>query len=154
MAYPYYGYQPNYYQPPQPPMPDQLAQLRGAQYQPMAQQMAPAQPQQAQMGGQSMVWVSGEQEAMAYLVAPNSAVALWDSNAPVIYLKQADASGKPMLKIYDLVERSAARPAPAAPQVEYATRQQLDELAARVEALSQRERPGRRAAKEEAENNA
>ena len=101
-----------------------------------------------------MVWVSGEQEAMAYLVAPNSAVALWDSNAPVIYLKQADASGKPTLKIYDLVERSAARPAPAAPQVEYATRQQLDELAARVEALSQRERPGRRAAKEEAENNA
>lgn len=152
MAYPYYGYQPNYYQPPQPPMPDQLTQLRGAQYQPMAQQMAPAQPQQAQMGGQSMVWVSGEQEAMAYLVAPNSAVALWDSNSPVIYLKQADASGKPSLKIYDLVERSAARP--AAQPVEYATRQQLDELAARVEALSQRERPGRRAAKEEAENNA
>ena len=32
---------------------------------------------------------------MGYLVAPNSAVALWDSNSPTIYLKQADASGKP-----------------------------------------------------------
>lgn len=77
MSYTYYsGYQqPQFYQ---PPMPDQLAQLRGAQYQP--QQFAQQPPQQA--GGQSMVWVSGEQEAMGYLVAPNSAVALWDSNAP------------------------------------------------------------------------
>ena len=48
------GYQPYPYQ---PPMPDQLAQLRGAQYQPMPQQMPQAQPQQAQAGGQSMVWV-------------------------------------------------------------------------------------------------
>ena len=75
-------------------MADQLAQLRGAQYQPMPQQMPQVQPQQAQVSGQSMVWVNGEQEAMGYLVAPNSAVALWDSNAPTIYLKQADASGK------------------------------------------------------------
>ena len=87
MAYQY----PQFYQPYyQPPMPDQLAQLR--QYQ--------AQPQQAQ---QSMVWVSGEQEAMAYLVAPNSAVALWDSNSPTIYLKKADASGKPTMQVFDLV---------------------------------------------------
>lgn len=67
-TYPYYQpYQPQYYQ---PPMPDQLAQLRGAQYQPMSQQMPQMQPQQTQPGGQSMVWVSGEAEAMAYLVAP------------------------------------------------------------------------------------
>lgn len=118
------GYQPYY----QPPMADQLAQLRGAQYQPMPQQMPQVQPQQAQVSGQSMVWVSGEQEAMGYLVAPNSAVALWDSNAPTIYLKQADASGKPSIKVYDLVERNAPRTAPAAPQaapVEYAAREDL-----------------------------
>lgn len=111
MSYPYYsGYQqPQFYQ---PPMPDQLAQLRGAQYQP--QQFAQQPPQQA--GGQSMVWVSGEQEAMGYLVAPNSAVALWDSNAPTIYLKQADASGKPSIKVFDLVERtSVPRAAPSRP---------------------------------------
>ena len=42
------GYQPYPYQ---PPMPDQLAQLRGAQYQPMPQQMPQVQPQQAQAGG-------------------------------------------------------------------------------------------------------
>ena len=43
-----------------------------------------------------------------YPVAPNNAVALWDSSAPVIYLKQADASGKPSMKTYDLVERTDA----------------------------------------------
>lgn len=127
------GYQPMYYQ---PPMPDQLAQLRGQQFQPPVQgpQMTSVQSQQ---NGQSMIWVNGEQEAMGYLMAPNSAVALWDSNSPTIYLKQADASGKPSMKIYDLVERNQ-RPvqAPQAPAVEYATREQLDALSARVDALS------------------
>ena len=93
MSYPYYGYQqPQYYQ---PPMPDQLAQLRGAQFQPMPQQMPQAQPQQAQASGQSMVWVSGEAEAMAYLVAPNSAVALWDSNPPSISSRRMPAGNRP-----------------------------------------------------------
>ena len=61
---------------------------------------------------------------------------LWDSNSPTIYLKQADASGKPSLKVYDLVERNAPAAASAAPQavsVEYATKQDLEALAARVE---------------------
>lgn len=124
--YPYY-YQP--YQPYQPPMADQLTQLRQS-YQPVQQpQQAPASP--------SIVWVQSEMEAANYLVAPNSAVTLWDSNSPVVYLKQADASGKPSMKIYDLVERNQ-RPvqAPQAPAVEYATREQLDALSARVDALS------------------
>jgi len=119
------GYQPYY----QPPMADQLTQLRQS-YQPMQQpQQAPASP--------SIVWVQSEMEAANYLVAPNSAVTLWDSNSPVVYLKQADASGKPSMKIYDLVERNQ-RPvqAPQAPAVEYATREQLDALSARVDALS------------------
>lgn len=149
MSYPYYnGYQqPQFYQ---PPMPDQLAQLRGAQqFQP--QQFPQQQPQQA--GGQSMVWVSGEQEAMGYLVAPNSAVALWDSNAPTIYLKQADASGKPSIKVFDLVERtSAPRAGQPAQGMEFATKADLEALAARVEALTAEKKPAKRAAKEEPDN--
>lgn len=143
------GYQPYPYQ---PPMPDQLAQLRGAQYQPMPQQMPQVQPQQVQAGGQSMVWVSGEAEAMAYLVAPNSAVALWDSNSPTIYLKQADASGKPSIKVYDLVERtSAPRTAQQEPSVRYATQEELDALAARVDALAAPKTAAKKNAKEDAE---
>lgn len=50
-------------------------------------------------------WVGNIKEAQMWPVAPNAAVALWDSGAPVVYLKQADATGKPTLKIFDLVER-------------------------------------------------
>ena len=126
--YPYYGYQP--YQPYQPPMADQLMQLRQNQYQPNMQQV----PQQTQS---SMIWVSSEQDAFNYLIAPNSAVTLWDSNSPVVYLKQADASGKPSMKIYDLVERSQ-RPVqpPQAPAVEYAPLSRLEALEARINELT------------------
>ena len=126
--YPYYGYQP--YQPYQPPMSDQLMQLRQSQYQPNMQQV----PQQQ---SPSIVWVQNEMEAANYLVAPNSAVTLWDSNAPVVYLKQADASGKPSMKIYDLVERTQ-RPvqAPQVPAVEYAPLSRLEALEARLNELT------------------
>lgn len=125
--YPYY-YQP--YQPYQPPMADQLAQLRQNQYQPNMQQV----PQQQ---SPSIVWVQNEMEAANYLVAPNSAVTLWDSNAPVVYLKQADASGKPSMKIYDLVERTQ-RPvqSPQASAVEYAPLSRLEALEGRLDALA------------------
>lgn len=127
MPYPYY-YQP--YQPYQPPMADQLMQLRQNQYQTNMQQV----PQQA---APSIVWVQNEMEAANYLVAPNSAVTLWDSNAPVVYLKQADASGKPGMKIYDLVERTQ-RPAQAsqAPAIEYAPLSRLEALEARLNELT------------------
>ena len=125
MAYPY-GYQNPYY--PQP-MPDNLMQMR--------QQQMPQIPQMQQVANpipQSGVqWVNGEMEARNWMVAPNAAIALWDSSAPTVYLKQADASGKPTLKIYDLVER--AETAPNAPQksgVEFVTREEFDRLAALV----------------------
>lgn len=130
-SYPYYGYQPyQIYQPYQPPMADQLTQLRQNQYQTNIQQG----PQQTQS---SMIWVSSEQDAFNYLIAPNSAVTLWDSNSPVVYLKQADASGKPSMKIYDLVERSQ-RPVqpPQAPAVEYAPLSRLEALEARINELA------------------
>lgn len=101
MAYSYYTpmYQPNYY----------TNNPYQVQYQTptMPQQQQNVQPpaiQQAQ-NPSSILWVRNNQEAAMYPVAPNNAVALWDSGAPVIYLKQADAAGKPSMKTYDLVER-------------------------------------------------
>lgn len=123
--YPYY-YQP--YQPYQPPMADQLTQLRQS-YQLMQQPQQQAAP--------SIVWVQNEMEAANYLVAPNSAVTLWDSNSPVVYLKQADASGKPSMKIYDLVERTQSPvQAPQVPAVEYAPLSRLEALEARLNELA------------------
>jgi len=129
MNYPYYG------NPYMPPMQDNLAQLRQQQMQaipPMPQNPLP------QSGVQ---WVSGEQEARSWMVAPNAAVALWDSTAPTVYLKQADASGKPTLKVYDLVERLASAPdAQKAPAAEYVTRKEFDALAALVSEMKGKNR--------------
>ena len=129
MNYPYYG------NPYMPPMQDNLAQLRQQQMQallPMPQNPLP------QSGVQ---WVSGEQEARSWMVAPNAAVALWDSTAPTVYLKQADASGKPTLKVYDLVERLASAPdAQKTPSSEYVTRKEFDALAALVSEMKGKKR--------------
>lgn len=126
MPYPYYG---NPYYP--PPMQDNLAQLRQPMMQsPQNMQSAPMQNPVAQNGVQ---WVNGEMEARNWMIAPNSAVALWDSMSPTVYLKQADASGKPSLKIYDLVERAATPPNALQNQVtDYVTRKEFDALAAAV----------------------
>ena len=111
------------------PMPDNLMQMRQQQ---MMQPAPPPVPQNPVATG-GVQWVSSEQEARGYLIAPNSAVALWDSSAPTVYLKQSDASGKPTLKIYDLVERAETpRTAPQEKGVEFVTRKEFDALAALV----------------------
>ena len=129
MAYTPYGWQNPYYA---QPMPVNLAQLRQQQMPPM---MAP-QPPQNPMAQNGVQWVSGEQEARNWMIAPNAAVALWDSSAPTVYLKKADASGKPSLTIYDLVERAETpRTAPTADPVKFVTREEFDALAAVVDGM-------------------
>lgn len=138
-----------------PPMPDQLAQLRGAQMpmqQPMIgpqmpinnqpmQNMAPAQQaQQPAMTGP--FYVSGEAGAKGYLVAAGQTVMLIDADpdAQTFWLKSADASGMPTMRTFDYTERLAAqKPSQAAqaPNVEYVTRADFDRLAARADALAQ-----------------
>lgn len=93
-------------------------------YQPVQQ---PAQQPFQQSG---IIWISGEKEAAMYPVAPNNAVTLWSQSEPVVYLKQADASGKPTIKTYELVERTETAPNAANPAngkaVTYATKDELD----------------------------
>ena len=130
-----------------PAIPDRLAQLRQNQVQgptmPMTQMTQQPQPMQTNMGpltpsggpqNHGIIWVSGKAEADGYLVAPNSAVALWDANNPVIYLRKADSTGKPSTVVYDLVERTD-NPASqqAAPQIDmsrYVTIDQLEDILA------------------------
>ncbi len=132
---PYVYQQPIYNQPPMPQMQEPQMQMR-PQYQP-APQMPAYQPQ-----NQSIIWVPNEQAANDFIVAPNNAVTLWDMNAPVVYVKKADASGKPSMTTYDLVERAQAAPSPAAPRrdmsEEYVTRREFEELVAKLTAPSVR----------------
>lgn len=108
-------------------------------YQPYQMYQQPQYQQPAQQPQTSIIWVSGEQEAQSYPVAPNNAVALWDSSGSAIYLKQADASGKPSIKAFDLVERTQSASAGVSPAVgkdaPFATKSELNALAGAVEAL-------------------
>ena len=69
------------------------------QYQPPVQQ-----PQNS-----GIIWVQGEAGAKSYLVAPNSTVQLWDSESQTIFLKSADASGMPTMKVLDYTIRDQAK---------------------------------------------
>lgn len=123
-SYPY-GYQPTYYS---QPVPDQLAQLRQQQMQPMMQQpVQQIQPPIQQNGG--INWVGSKLEADNWPIAPGCAVALWDSNNPVIYLRQADSTGKPSTKIFDLVERTDnPSPQQTAPNIDLSRFVTIDQL--------------------------
>ncbi len=144
-----------------PPMPDQLAQLRGAQMPAMPQtqfgqpvqgtQMSPAnaaqpmmqQPQQVQQSAMTgPFYVNGEAGARGYIVVPNQTVMLIDADpeANTFWLKSADAAGMPSMRTFDYTERlTPQKPAQAAinPGVEYVTRADFDRLAARADALAQ-----------------
>lgn len=121
-----------------------------ASYQPYYQQFQQPNYQQQNSG---INWVQGEAGAKSYLVAPNTTVQLWDSEAQVIYLKSADASGMPSMKVLDYTIRSnapAAAPAvaqnPANDMSQYVTKAELEALygqisglKTKIEKLSQKE---------------
>ena len=101
-----------------------------ATYQPMYQPVVPAQAQQAQQSG--IIWVQGEAAAKSYLVAPGNTVQLWDSEEKVIYLKSADASGMPSMKVLDYTIRGEEK---GKTEKEYATRDELNALAEKIREL-------------------
>ena len=107
MYQPNYGYQYPYYVA-QPPMADNLAQLRmnaNQMQNAVTQPSMPSQPMQQQSS--QIIWVSGEAGAKSYLVAPGNTVMLLDAENSVFYLKSADASGMPLpLRIFDYKERT------------------------------------------------
>lgn len=109
-------------------------QMQQQMYQPQMQQP----PQGAQQPSNGFVWVNDINEAANYLVAPNSAVQLWDKNSPCVYLKTADAAGKPTMQIFDLVERKQQPTAQTqtATTADYVTRAEFAELRKVVDALT------------------
>ena len=66
------------------------------------------QTQQQNFNTGNIIWVSGEAGARGYPVAPNTTIQLWDSEAQIVYLKSADASGMPSMKILDYTIRDNA----------------------------------------------
>lgn len=101
MTNPYYApfARPMGYYNPSVPMPMQ------EQYQP---QMQPQISQMQQQTDPDMIWVLGESEASAYLVAPGRTVTMWDKNKDTAYIKSVNLQGVPTLRILDYTERMPA----------------------------------------------
>lgn len=152
-GYPAAGYQPGYYT---QAVPDQLTQLRlqqGQQLQPMQAQPQMNSMQQPQGESGGIIWVQGEAGAKAYLVAPGCTVQLWDSENQTIYLKSADMSGMPSMRVLDYTERGASsvqrKEEPPQPDMtQYITRDELESILA--ERLKRPQRPQK--TKEDSEN--
>lgn len=125
-------------------VPDQLAQLRQRQMQQQMQQPVPVpmQPQTVSAPvvpqNSGIIWVGSKQEADGWAISPHSAIALWDRNAPsdapIIYLRLTDSTGKPITKVYDLMERLEGQQVPPQPpQVDlsrFITREELENILA------------------------
>lgn len=134
-------YTPQYYVPQYATMQQPVMQ-QSAPVQPM-QPIQPTQPQQAQANNNNLIWVQGEAGAKSYLVAPNTTVQLWDSESQSIYLKSADASGMPSMKILDYTIRdSAPVNAPVMAQqmqpvnpMDYATKAEIEAITAQLNTL-------------------
>ena len=103
-------------------------------YYPQMNNSFPNQNQQAQNNG--MIWVVGENGADSYLVAPGQTVQLWDSTAPVFYLKSADAMGRPSKRVFDYTERNAVAEIPQnSPVSDFATKEDISLVKEEIEAL-------------------
>lgn len=122
MAYPYYAPYARpmgYYNPSIPQDNQNMQNSQQFQQIPIQQQMPMQQPIQ-QMAMQTpiqtmpmaqpsddRIWVQGEAGAKAYFVAANATVVLWDTESPTLYIKSADATGKPLdMDIIDLSRRT------------------------------------------------
>lgn len=100
------------------------------------QQSVVPQPQQ-QTQNNNIIWVTGEAGAKSYLVAPNTTVQLWDSEAQVIYLKSADSSGMPSIKTLDYTIRAENQPIQAVPNQDnnFISREEFNGLKGELDAL-------------------
>lgn len=93
--------------------------------------------QSAPTQNNSLIWVQGEAGAKSYLVAPNNTVQLWDSESQTIYLKSADATGMPSMRILDYTIRDAQTPqnTPLTQKTDIPTREEFNALKAQIEAI-------------------
>ena len=92
---------------------------------------------QAQQQNNGIIWVQGIEAAKSYLVAPNNTVQLWDSENQSIYIKSADASGLPTIKVldYTIRETEPKQTTILDKKVDYVTKEELKALESKINAL-------------------
>lgn len=104
----------------------------------LQQQFMPTiQNNQVQQQNNNIIYVQGIEGAKSYLVGSNNTVILWDSDNPVIYIKSADATGRPNIKILDYTVRETESNQISFndKKVEYATIEDIKCLESKIMAL-------------------
>ena len=90
------------------------------------------------MQNNGLIWIQGLQAAKSYPLVPNSTVALWDSEESCVYLKSADASGMPSIKVLDYTIREApAQTHENALRSDFATKEDISTLKAEIERIKE-----------------
>lgn len=125
----------NYYPTPMGNFSPQYSQTPMNQMQMNNMQMQPQMQQQSNNAG--FVWVQGEAAAKAYPVAAGNSVLLMDSEAPVLYMKSTDVSGRPLpMEIYDLVKReNIVASQPKQSQIDLSEYVKMSDLESKVKEL-------------------
>lgn len=103
------------------------------------------QPQMSQnQPNTGIIWIQGESAAKSYLVAPNTTVVLFDSESQTIYLKSADATGLPSMRVldYTIRDQKAHSGVFSQPVGDYATKGEMDALRAELEQIKARLKGG------------
>lgn len=94
-----------------------------------------------QQPNNGMIWIQGIESAKAYQVSPNSTVVLWDSETQCCYIKSADASGMPSMRILDYTIRSeapkTAQNALSGNNAQIPTKEDINALQSQIDALKQ-----------------
>lgn len=112
-----YNLYPQYYPSYQNPIMPQINQLSQNQF------------NQQTQNSSALIWVQGIEGAKSYLVAPNTTVQLWDSESQIIYLKSADSSGMPSIKILDYTIRENSNTnKPSFSGENYATKDEFEQF--------------------------
>ena len=110
------------------------------QYYTQLSQMNPVHVPPVQNNQSSLIWVQGIEAAKSYMVAPNNTVLLMDSESQKFYLKSSDASGMPMLRVFEYTEIAQNSPnkpieSPAVDLSSYATKAEFDAFRDEIQGL-------------------
>ena len=89
-----------------------------------------------------IIWIQGEAGAKSYMVAPNTTAVLFDSESQTIYLKSADATGMPSIRVLDYTIRDNTPKTPGNAVLQhkgdYPTREEFDALKSQINALEKK----------------
>lgn len=82
-------------------------------------------------------YVNGPEGAKAFQVPPNQTMMLMDNDNPIVYMKQASATGQSFIRYFKLIEINEDQLKNKSSEVNYALKSDLDSILARLSKLEE-----------------